>query len=221
MNAGLRALSRPIWGGCSKPALSRIRPQRFAGENGKERPKATVDWAELIGRVAIHSDRDAFKLLFEHFAPRVKGFLVKTGMAADAAEEIAQNTLLTVWRKAAQFDPSSAGAAAWIFTIARNLRIDSVRRSARQARVSQPALEDVPEVVESPETTLTRHDDVSRVAAALLRLSEEQSTVIRMSFIEERPHADIASALGIPLGTVKSRIRLAMMRLRNLLEEPT
>jgi RNA polymerase sigma factor (sigma-70 family) len=221
MNAGLRALSRPIWGGCSKPALSRIRPQRFAGENGKERPKATVDWAELIGRVAIHSDRDAFKLLFEHFAPRVKGFLVKTGMAADAAEEIAQNTLLTVWRKAAQFDPSSAGAAAWIFTIARNLRIDSVRRSARQARVSQPALEDVPEAVESPETTLTRRDDVSRVAAALLRLSEEQSTVIRMSFIEERPHADIASALGLPLGTVKSRIRLAMTRLRNLLEEPT
>jgi RNA polymerase sigma factor (sigma-70 family) len=214
-------LSRPIWGGCSKPALSRIRPQRFAGENGKERPKATVDWAELIGRVAIHSDRDAFKLLFEHFAPRVKGFLVKTGMAADAAEEIAQNTLLTVWRKAAQFDPSSAGAAAWIFTIARNLRIDSVRRSARQARVSQPALEDAPETVETPETTLTRRDDVSRVTAALLRLSEEQSTVIRMSFIEERPHADIASALGIPLGTVKSRIRLAMMRLRNLLEEPT
>ena len=221
MNAGLRALSRPIWGGRSKPALLRIRPQRFAGENDKERPKATVEWAELIGRVATHGDRDAFKLLFEHFAPRVKGFLVKTGMSADAAEEIAQNTLLTVWRKAAQFDPSSAGAAAWIFTIARNLRIDGVRRAARQARSSQSAPDDAPEAVESPETTLTRRDDVSRVAAALLRLSEEQSTVIRMSFIEERPHADIASALGLPLGTVKSRIRLAMTRLRNLLEEPT
>ncbi len=222
MNAGLRALSRPIWGGHPKPALSRIRPQRFAGENGKERPKATVDWAELIGRVAIHGDRDAFKLLFEHFAPRVKSFLVKTGMAADAAEEIAQNTLLTVWRKAAQFDPSSAGAAAWIFTIARNLRIDSVRRSARQARVNEPAAaDDISDAADSAETILTRRDDVSRVTAALLRLSEEQSTVIRMSFIEERPHADIASALGLPLGTVKSRIRLAMIRLRNLLEEPT
>jgi RNA polymerase sigma factor (sigma-70 family) len=181
-----------------------------------------VEWAELIGRVATRGDRDAFKLLFEHFAPRVKGFLVKTGMSADAAEEIAQNTLLTVWRKAAQFDPSSAGAAAWIFTIARNLRIDAARRSARQARVSQPvAADDMSDAADSPETTLTRRDDVSRVAAALLRLSEEQSTVIRMSFIEERPHADIASALGIPLGTVKSRIRLAMIRLRNLLEEPT
>lgn len=199
-------------------ALRRDRARRYAGE----RPKATVEWAELIGRVAARGDRDAFKLLFEHFSPRVKGFLVKTGMSADSAEEIAQNTLLAVWRKAAQFDPSSAGAAAWIFTIARNLRIDAARRSARQARISEPAdPDDMSDAADSPETTLTRRDDVSRVAAALLRLSEEQSTVIRMSFIEEQPHADIASALGLPLGTVKSRIRLAMIRLRNLLEERT
>jgi RNA polymerase sigma-70 factor (ECF subfamily) len=185
-----------------------------------ERPKATVEWAELIGRVAAHGDRDAFKLLFEHFAPRVKGFLVKTGMNADAAEEIAQNTLLTVWRKAAQFDPASAGAAAWIFTIARNLRIDAARQAARQAKVAASAERDeTPEVAESAETMMTRRDDVSRVAAALQRLSEEQSTVIRLSFIEEQPHGEIAERLGIPLGTVKSRIRLAMARLRDLLDD--
>jgi RNA polymerase sigma-70 factor (ECF subfamily) len=185
-----------------------------------ERPKATVEWAELIGRVATQGDRDAFKLLFEHFAPRVKGFLVKTGMSADAAEEIAQNTLLTVWRKAAQFDPASAGAAAWIFTIARNLRIDAARQAARQAKVAANAeRDDTPEVADSAETMMTRRDDVSRVAAALQRLSEEQSTVIRMSFIEEQPHGEIAERLGIPLGTVKSRIRLAMARLRDLLDD--
>ena len=183
-----------------------------------------MEWAELIGRVAAHGDRDAFKLLFEHFAPRVKGFLVKTGMNADAAEEIAQNTLLTVWRKAAQFDPASAGAAAWIFTIARNLRIDSARQAARQAKALDKAAvsaerDEMPEVAESPETAMTRRDDVSRVAAALQRLSEEQSTVIRMSFIEEQPHGEIAERLGIPLGTVKSRIRLAMARLRDLLDD--
>jgi RNA polymerase sigma-70 factor (ECF subfamily) len=179
-----------------------------------------VEWAELIGRVAAHSDRDAFKLLFEHFAPRVKGFLVKTGMNADAAEEIAQNTLLTVWRKAAQFDPASAGAAAWIFTIARNLRIDSARQAARQTKAVVSAKRDeTPEAVDSPETMITRRDDVSRVAAALQRLSEEQSTVIRLSFIEEQPHGEIAERLGIPLGTVKSRIRLAMARLRDLLDD--
>jgi RNA polymerase sigma-70 factor (ECF subfamily) len=179
-----------------------------------------VEWADLIGRVAAHGDRDAFRLLFEHFAPRVKGFLVKTGMNADAAEEIAQSTLLTVWRKAAQFDPASAGAAAWIFTIARNLRIDSARQAARQAKAAVNAERDeTPEVADSPETMMTRRDDVSRVEAALERLSEEQSTVIRMSFIQERPHGEIAEALGLPLGTVKSRIRLAMARLRDLLDD--
>ncbi len=216
MTAGLRAVSRPLWRITPAAAPRRERPRGFIGE----RPKATVEWAELIGRVAAHGDRAAFKLLFEHFAPRVKGFLVKTGMNADAAEEIAQTTLLTVWRKAAQFDPASAGAAAWIFTIARNLRIDSARQAARRAKAAVSAERDeTPEVVDSPETMMTRRDDVSRVAAALERLSEEQSKVIRMSFIEERPHGEIAEKLGIPLGTVKSRIRLAMARLRDLLDD--
>ncbi|BAL78211.1 putative RNA polymerase sigma factor [Bradyrhizobium cosmicum] len=200
------------------PARRWIRLQRTP----LERPKATVEWAELIGRVAAHGDRDAFKLLFEHFAPRVKGLLMKIGTDADTAEEIAQSTLLAVWRKAAQFDPSSGGAAAWIFTIARNLRIDAARRAVRQARADQPGLiDDAEDIVDSPEILMTRGEDVSRVAAALLRLSEEQSRVVRMSFIEERPHAEIAESLGIPLGTVKSRIRLAMSRLRDLLDEPT
>lgn len=218
MNAGLPALSRPVRSRRSPPARPWIRLQRVAGE----RPKATVEWAELIGRVASQGDREAFKLLFEHFAPRVKGLLMKTGTDADAAEEIAQNTLLAVWRKAAQFDPTTAGAAAWIFTIARNLRIDAARRAIRQARADQPATTDESEeIADSPEIILSRRDDVSRVSAALLRLSEEQSRVVRMSFIEERPHAEIAETLGIPLGTVKSRIRLAMNRLRDLLDEPT
>src|SRR4029079_5093099 len=96
-----------------------------------ERPQAKVEWADLIGRIAAHADRDAFRLLFEHFAPRVKGLMLKAGASGEEAEEIAQDNLLAVWRKAAQFDPASAGAPAWIFTIARNLRIDAVRRSAR------------------------------------------------------------------------------------------
>ena len=89
-----------------------------------------MEWATLIGRVA-EGDRDAFRRLFEHFAPRVKGLMQRAGASSDDAEEIAQETLLAVWRKAAQFDPVSAGAPAWIYTIARNLRIDRVRRAAR------------------------------------------------------------------------------------------
>jgi RNA polymerase sigma factor (sigma-70 family) len=186
-----------------------------------ERPKAKVEWADLIGRIAAHGDRDAFRLLFEHFAPRVKGLMLKAGASGEEAEEIAQDTLLAVWRKAAQFDPASAGAPAWIFTIARNLRIDAVRRSARAGVVVPDAeLEYFADPADSQETQIATRDDAARIAAAVALLSTEQSAAIRMSFVEDRPHSEIAQALRIPLGTVKSRIRLAMNRLKDLLEEP-
>lgn len=186
-----------------------------------ERPKAKVEWADLIGRVAASSDRDAFRLLFEHFAPRIKGLMLKAGTSKEEAEEIAQDAMLAVWRKAAQFDPASQGAPAWIFTIARNLRIDGIRRSAR-AGVALPEaeLEYLADPSESQEALLSIQDEKTRVAAAISRLSNQQSAAIRMSFVEDRPHSEIAKALGIPLGTVKSRIRLATNRLRDLLEEP-
>lgn len=182
-------------------------------------PRANVEWAELIGRVAAHGDRDAFKALFEHFAPRIKGFLLKKGCSAEDAEEIAQNTLLAVWRKANQFDPNSSAPAAWIFTIARNLRIDSARRAARDNRVFQGAELEYPIDPIGGAEPISSGVDASRVTAAIGLLPSDQSTVIRMSFIEERPHSEIAATLAIPLGTVKSRIRLAMKRLKELLDE--
>ncbi len=207
-------------------ASSRHRFARALGARTKVNvsrgPKATVDWAELIGRVAARGDREAFKALFAHFAPRIKGFLIKTGCNADDAEEIAQSTMVAVWTKAGQFDPSTAGAAAWIFTIARNQRIDAVRKAARDSRLSREVGRD-----EEADPTLaadqivSRVEDATRVAAAIERLSAEQSTVIRLSFVEERPHSEIAAVLGLPLGTVKSRIRLAMNRLRDLLDDAT
>ncbi|MGA7805047.1 sigma-70 family RNA polymerase sigma factor [Bradyrhizobium sp.] len=181
-----------------------------------------MEWAHLIGRVAAERDAAAFRTLFEHFAPRIKGFLLRTGTRDDQAEEIAQETMAAVWRKAELFDPATSGAAAWIFTIARNLRIDAARRAARSVQVDHEAEQDyLADPAESPESSLSRLEETSRVAAALQRLSRQQSDVIRLSFIEERPHAEIAEQLGIPLGTVKSRIRLAMSRLRNLLDQPT
>jgi len=186
-----------------------------------ERPKAKVDWADLIGRIATHGDCDAFRLLFDHFAPRVKGLMLKAGTSGEEAEEIAQDTLLAVWRKAAQFDPASTGAPAWIFTIARNLRIDAVRRSVRAGVVVPDAeLEHFADPADSQETQIVKRNDTARIAFAISRLSREQSAAIRMSFIEDRPHSEIAEVLRIPLGTVKSRIRLAMNRLKDSLEEP-
>ncbi|WP_316218549.1 sigma-70 family RNA polymerase sigma factor [Bradyrhizobium sp. SZCCHNR3003] len=179
-----------------------------------------MDWAELIGRVAARGDREAFKALFAHFAPRIKGFLIKTGCNADDAEEIAQSTMVAVWTKAGQFDPSTAGAAAWIFTIARNQRIDAARKAARDSRLSREVGRDEEaDPTPAADQIVSRVEDATRVAAAIERLSVEQSTVIRLSFVEERPHSEIAAVLGLPLGTVKSRIRLAMNRLRDLLDD--
>ena len=122
----------------SKQRLRPSRSERCGNERHKITVKVTVEWAKLIGRIA-EGDRGAFGQLFEHFAPRVKGLMLKAGASRDDAEEIAQETLLAVWRKAAQFDPASAGASAWIYTIARNLRIDAMRRAARTGAVDHEA----------------------------------------------------------------------------------
>jgi RNA polymerase sigma factor (sigma-70 family) len=216
MSTAIRASTVPIPKSIGLLRRGQARPSIGASK----RPKTKVEWADLIGRVASRGDREAFKNLFEHFAPRIKGFMLKAGCSAEDAEEIAQNTLIAVWRKAGQFDPSTTGAAAWIFTIARNLRIDSLRRAARTSRFGGDAeLAATPDPTEPADVMISRVEDTSRVKAAVAQLSAEQSRVIRLSFIEERPHPEIASLLGIPLGTVKSRIRLAMNRLRDLLDE--
>ena len=185
----------------------------------KERPEIAVDWASLIAAIALRRDREAYRRLFEFFAPRIKGYLMRTGSGEAEAEEIAQEAMITLWRKADRFDPATAGAVAWIFTIARNLRIDAVRRGRRAERMLQDVeAEYRPEPVESIETAFSRSQETSHVELALQRLSAQQSEIIRLSFLEERPHSEIAALLGIPLGTVKSRVRLAMVRLRELLD---
>jgi RNA polymerase sigma factor (sigma-70 family) len=218
MTAGSRAVRLSMWTRTSGTVFRPAGPVK----DDKERPRAKVEWAQLIGRVAAERDLEAFEILFEHFAPRIKGFLLKSGAGDDQAEEITQETMVALWRKADLFDPATAGAAAWIFTIARNLRIDAARRAARTVRVDHGAEQEyLVDPALSPESSFAQIDEAARVTGALRRLPPEQSEVIRLSFIEERPHSEVAKRLGIPLGTVKSRIRLAINRLRDLLDEPT
>jgi RNA polymerase sigma-70 factor (ECF subfamily) len=178
-----------------------------------------ADWSRLIAAMAERQDRAAFATVFSYFAPRVKAFLLRGGLNEAGAEELAQETLLAVWRKAALFDPASDGAAAWIFTIARNLRIDAHRREQRGGMVEAPEAEiefqidDMPQ----PDARLATAQTEGRVRAALKELSDEQMRVIELSFFEEKAHAEISRILDIPLGTVKSRLRLATNRLRSLL----
>lgn len=179
-----------------------------------------AELARLIEAVAADRDRAAFTLLFDHFAPRIKGFLMRTNTTPAAAEELAQDAMLMVWRKAAQFDRSRAGAAAWIFTIARNLRIDIARREQR-SRVLDLESSETLEPPAQPDAEFDAGEREQRVHAALSHLSDDQIRVVRLSFFDGKPHADIAAELELPLGTVKSRIRLAMNRLRDLLGDLT
>jgi RNA polymerase sigma-70 factor, ECF subfamily len=172
---------------------------------------------QLIHAIAAHGDRAAFTSLFLRFAPRAKAYLMQLGMDAGSAEELAQEALLLVWRKAAQYNPERASAAAWIFTIARNLRIDLARRTRLAMPVPDPL--DEPPPTAQADAMLAAEDLSARVRAALASLPAEQADVVRLSFFDDRAHADIERVLGIPLGTVKSRLRLAMSRLRALLED--
>jgi len=181
-------------------------------------PRPGADMSALIVAIAERGDREAFARLFRHFAPRVKAFLMRGGLSPNAAEELAQETLLAVWRKAAYFDPARAAASTWIFTIARNLSIDLKRRERYIDTTSSATLEEEADET-SGETVLMMAEREARVRAALSKLSEEQAAIVRLSFFQDKPHAQIAQELGIPLGTAKSRVRLALSRLRTLLED--
>ena len=167
--------------------------------------------------IAERGDRAAFATLFGHFAPRVKSYLMRLGAPPEAAEEIAQETLLTVWRRAAAFDPERAAASTWIFTIARNLRIDLSRREARVVRPDDPSRYEPGPA--APDDVLSAVEDEGRISRALATLPREQAQVVTLAFFADKPHSEIAKDLGLPLGTVKSRLRLAMGRLRGALAE--
>ncbi len=177
-----------------------------------------VDHDRLIEAVARDRDREAFAALFDHFAPRLKAYLMRAGATAAAADDFAQDAMLTVWRKAELFDPARARAATWIFTIARNRRIDALRREARPLPVPEIQLA-APEP-DRPDDLYQSREDESRIRAALRSLKPDQVEVIQMAFFQDLSHAEVAQSLALPLGTVKSRIRNAMIKLRDLLDQP-
>ena len=180
-----------------------------------QRDPKLMEMNELLSRVAVASDRRAFEELFAFFAPKVKGYLIKIGTSGELAEDLAQETLLKVWRKAKLFDVTKASASTWIFTIARNLRIDAARRAARTTvdiDIDEAALaaDDDPladEIVERTERDKIIHQ-------AFTTLPQNQLEVVKLHFLEDAAHSEISERLGVPLGTVKSRLRLAFQKIR-------
>lgn len=170
----------------------------------------------LLGDIAENRSRAAFAELFGHFAPRIKGFIMRSGASEELAEEIVQETMVTVWTKAAQFDAARAGASTWIFTIARNKRIDILRRVSRPEPDPEDPMFQPDPPMSGEEFTQSREDQV-RVRAALEHLPPEQVEIVRLSFFDSLTHSEIAERLSLPLGTVKSRLRLSFRKIRSAL----
>lgn len=175
------------------------------------------DFAGLVRRVADSRDRKAFEALFDHFAPRLNGYLQRLGLERVEAEDMAQEVMAVLWHKASLFDPSKSSLSTWLYRIARNRRIDAARRE--RTRVLDPQepmlLPTEPEPVDDEIDSRQRDE---RVRVALASLPEEQLELVKMAFFLGLSHSQIAEQVGLPLGTVKSRIRLAFQRMRRILE---
>ncbi len=192
--------------------------RRMTSVGDKNCANPAADFSGMIVAIAATADRESFARLYRHFAPRVRGYLGKLGTSPNLAEDITQETMLAVWRKAASFDPSRAGASTWIFTIARNLRIDHGRRNARpiEQRIDPS---DVPETPSPPDALMMSSESGQRVQQAIRALPPEQAEIVKLFYFNEMPHSEIAAVLKLPLGTVKSRVRLALGRLRGVLDD--
>ena len=171
-----------------------------------------LHWVACVARVAQDRDKSAFAEIFAHFAPRVKGYMMKSGSDASLAEEIAQDVMVTLWRKSDMFDPSRASVATWIYTIARNRRIDILRKQRR------PEPEDLtwgPEAEPDSADVMELQQESARLGAALAELPQKQRDLVARAYFGDLSHREIAEQTGLPLGTIKSRIRLALERLRH------
>ncbi len=175
-------------------------------------------FAEAVEAIAARECRDSFTFLFEYFAPRLKSFLLRIGSDATQAEELAQEVMISVWRKAGQYDRRQASVSTWIFRIARNRRIDAFRRiKTLNAEADEPALS--PAEMSHPETEYEARETEVIVRKAMEVLPEDQLRLLKAAFYEGLSHSEIAERLNLPLGTVKSRIRLAFQKLRTRLQE--
>jgi RNA polymerase sigma-70 factor (ECF subfamily) len=176
----------------------------MAGPNGLD---------DLLTAVGARGDREAFARLFDYFGPRVHGYLLRLGLDAVAAAEVTQDVMETIWRKAHLYDAHKSSAATWVFRVARNRRVDLHRRSREDTRAAEDFLA-IPDLGDGSDDQVDSVQREQHVRAALGALPQDQMQLVQLAFFEGLSHSAIAERLKLPLGTVKSRIRLAFSRLR-------
>lgn len=206
-------------GAAAAPALQGLQRSRKVS---RERMPVTsglatsyTEQTEWMLKVRDAGDRAAFAMLFDHFAPRLRGMLMKNGFGGAQADDVIQDVMLSVWRKAHSFNPERANVSGWIFQIARNRQIDVIRKERRP----------MPEELAMPESTdidgeqvLGIEQEAANLRAAIARLNPEQRDLVQKAYLGELTHSEIQAQTGLPLGTIKSRIRLGLERLRHELK---
>lgn len=193
-------------------------PGRAVGDDASMLPETICETTRLMLAVRDERSKQAFAKLFDHFAPRLKGFAIRSGVSSGQAEDVVQDVMLAVWNKAHQFDPQRADVSGWIYQIARNRQIDLFRRNQRP--VPEELVPDETDTCDA-EQILGLEQEVSALREALARLKPSQREIIEKAYLGELSHSEIQETTGIPLGTIKSRIRLGLEKLRYELKGTT
>ena len=183
-----------------------------SGENKNEEI-----FARYMYEVAYQQDKQAFGEIFKYFAPRLKSYFIKAGAIESQAEEIIQEVMIAIWTKASSYDRKKSSVSTWIYTIARNKRIDKIRKEKRHY------MQESDEGLEMPIPSTQEQDIFSvqltkKIENCLQSLPIEQAELLKLSYFYEKTRTDISKELKIPLGTVKSRIRLALNKMKNMAE---
>jgi len=200
------------------PETVRVAPHTLRPSG--ERTMSTAESDNMTARMLAVRDarsRADFAALFEHFAPRLKGWLMRGGLSGAQAEDCVQETMVTLWNKSAQFDPSRAGVSTWVFTIARNKKIDMLRKTRRPEPDDLPWMTQDGDMAEDASEALAVEQESDALKEALAELPAAQRELVERAYFGELSHSEIAAATGLPLGTIKSRIRLGLERLRHVM----
>lgn len=176
-----------------------------------------IELGNFLRDIGENQDRIAFSNIFRYFAPRLKSYFVKIGCSETQAEEIIQEVMIAVWTKSSTYDRKKSSVSTWIYTIAKNKRIDKIRKERKHNTVESDESLEIP-VASIQEQQILSTEVSEKILHSLKFLPNEQAELLKLSYFYEKTHSDIAKDLSLPLGTVKSRIRLALSKMRNLVE---